>query len=180
MKKSLFILLSSLLLTACGSVFLKKFAKSKFQIDTEGNSYKAVAIMNKPVQDFELKASIEFKESYRYDGTAWAGFLIKTDVPHGKHSSHTGYLCFVREDGEIGIHESGSIDRKIKEDTYEYGMKFPQKREIRIRCEGEECQFHVDEQLIYTIRRFQFQGGYTVANAGGGNILFDIDYLKAL
>ncbi|CAM1354619.1 hypothetical protein [Tenacibaculum halocynthiae] len=176
----LFILVLPLVIISCKNVLLPQYKGNVLIIDTKGNEYKSKAIISKDVRDFELKASIKFEKTYRNNSSAWAGFFIKADNLKGKHGKDSGYLCFVREDGEIGIHSSPPPNREVIKQTYKFPIKLNKKRDIIIICQNSKISFFVDNQLIYQINDIGLNGPFISANCGGGVSVFKIDYIKKM
>lgn len=135
-----------------------------FFIDSKKDVYTHQPLNKKEYKTFDLKATIEFKENYRTDQTEWVGFIVNSGVSNPLHGTDQGYLCFIRENGEVGIHtsirnEDIRIDRFVPLN--------PRKNHIQLTFDGSILRFYVNDALIFSEKPLHLKSGYINCNAGG-------------
>jgi hypothetical protein len=139
-------------------------ASNHFLIDSKTDVYVNQVLKKQVYKTFDLKATIEFKENYRADKTEWVGFIVNSGNSNPLHGTDQGYLCFIRENGEVGIHTS-IRNEDIRVDTF--FEIYPDKNTIRITFDGTVLKFYVNDTLAFAEKPLHLKSGYINCNAGG-------------
>ena len=166
------------LFTSCNSnLLVAEYHDNSLTLDAKDNVYASEKIIMGEVDDFEIKARIKFLKSYRDDNTKWAGFFIKTDNSQGLHREDSGYLCYIRSNGEIGIHSSPPPDYEI---ILKKNIKLNTKRYTNIKIVSKDAgiQFFVNNKKILETSYLLKTGNYIAANVGGCAAQFDLKSIK--
>ncbi len=139
-------------------------AHNHFLIDAKTDVYVNQALKKQVYQTFDLKATIEFKENYRADKTEWVGFIVNSANSNPLHGTDQGYLCFIRENGEVGIHTS-IRNEDIRVDKF---VNMPsRKNTIRLTFDGTTLKYYVNDRLAFAEKPLHLKSGYINCNAGG-------------
>ena len=146
-------------------------------IDSNGNQYISKTLLSEKVGNYELSASIRFNESYRRNETGWVGFFLKTEVNNGLHGRDRGYLFFIRENGEIGIHSS-PIKREIKRNKCLSSIKQKVTTNVTIKSINDKLIIHINGKEQFNISGLRLTGQYVSANAGGADVSITIKSFK--
>ena len=135
-----------------------------FIIDSKKDVYINYPLKPKEYKTFDLKATIEFKENYRADKTEWVGFIVNSGVNNPLHGKDQGYLCFIRENGEVGIHTS-IRNEDIRVDRFV--DLHSDKNTIRLTFDGTTLKYYVNDILVFAEQPLHLKSGYINCNAGG-------------
>ena len=157
------------------------YQKSKrdmvFQLDSTTNQSRAIGHGYGLLENFELTGTIRIEKGYRNNGTSWAGFLIRADKENAQHGKSNGYLCFIRKNGEVGIHSSGIQHIKVQRKTNSSSL---QDTLIRIVARNDNIKVYVNHKLILNERGAYLSKGYISLNVGGSRSTFTIKSIKRL
>lgn len=146
-------------------------------LDSRIDEYKSIGNGFGLLGDFELTGEIKILETYRGDGASWAGLLIRTDQENGKHGKNTGYLCFIRENGEVGIHSSIVNHIRSQKKTSNKGKNT---NHITIRAKSENIKIYVNDVLVLDEDHARIPRGYISLNVGGAKAKFTIKSIKKI
>jgi hypothetical protein len=175
MKSIKYILPLIVVLFSCQSEYL---IQKKLQLDSGTDVYAVRKILKKEIKDFELNATVQFESGYRDNKTGWAGFLVRTNKENGLHGKDEGYLVFVRENGEIGVHSSKGTSKKVRMDKQLEGVFPNDKILIKITSRADALTIFVNGNKKFSISGIELKGNYISANAGGANVNMRIKSLK--
>lgn len=164
-----------LLFLSCKSKYV---LTNTLEIDAKTDKYVAVKVLKQELADYELKASITFNESYRRNKTGWAGFLLNTNSLEGVHGKDSGYLFFIRENGEVGLHSSGKSNKKLALDKHLRSLEYGKRVQLKIISSNSKLTIYINGKQHFQVKDLQLDGKYFSANAGGASASIKIKSVK--
>ena len=144
------------------------------------DQYISKKILSEEVRNYELVASLKFKESYRNNETGWAGFFLKTNKEDGLHGNDAGYMFFIRENGDIGVHSSPDSKNEVNLDKHLNNLKYGKKIDVKIYSLDSQLKIYVNGKEEFNISNLKLIGNYVSANSGGTNVSIKFKSFKKL
>jgi hypothetical protein len=177
MKSIKYIFPLMLLVLGCKSNYL---LTKKIELDSKTDQYVSEKLLTKEVGNYEVSASITFNESYRNKKTGWAGFFLKTTLDNGLYGKDSGYLFFIRENGEIGIssHYYKLPNKEIESSKRLLSLEQGKKIVVKIISIDNELTIYVNGEEHFNIPDLKLKGNYISANCGGTDVSIKIKSFK--
>lgn len=133
-------------------------------LDSRGNRYVSRKLDLPDAKNFILTGDILIQKTYRQNGTGWAGIFIRADRPNAIHGRDTGYLCYIRVNGDVGIHSSIIDDIRKNKSTSFYGEK---KNSFKIIAKDNDIKYFINDVLIIHATNAFLKQGNILLNVGG-------------
>lgn len=166
-----------MLITACKSNYI---ITKNIELDSKNDLYVSQKILSDGAENYEIFATIKFNESYRKNKKSWAGFLLKTNVNNGLHGKDSGYMFYIRENGEIGVHSSPQSNNEIELTKYLRSLEYGEKINVKILSTDNQLKIYVNGKEQFAINDMKLKGKYISANAGGADVSIKINSFKKM
>ena len=149
-------------------------ASKYITLDAITDSYKTKSISTARYKNFVLEGTIKIVSAYRINGTSWAGFFLRTNNQNGKHTVNPGYLAFIRQNGEIGVHGESIREQKMS------GSSGSNRNTFKIVVENNNLKLSVNNELLINLDGLSTPGEFVSLNVGGAKAEFSIDNITNL
>ena len=164
-----------MLISACKSNYI---IKKSIKLDSKFDVYVSEQILLDGIENYEMLGTIKFKKSYRKDKKNWAGFLLNTNVKNGLHGKDSGYLFFIRENGEIGFHSSPQSNKEIKASKSLRGLEFEKKINVKFLNSDNQLKIYINDIEQFSFKDLKLEGKFISANAAGSAVSVKINSFK--